>query len=145
MTKKYIIHDIAELSGVSIGAVDRVLHKRGKVLEIALKKVNKILDEINYIPNPIAKKLKNNKVFRICALIPDPKKDAYWSPCIESINDVISEFNMSNPNLFILFGSKFRHYFFDIHNHRYLFKSFACSLLFRLILRWKTCLYTPNK
>lgn len=105
MIKKYTIRDIAQLAGVSKGTVDRVLHNRGKVSEDALIKVNKILDEINFIPNPIAKNLKNNKVYRICVLLPNPEKDAYWSPCVVSINDVISEFRA--------FGIKIETYFFD--------------------------------
>ena len=38
MNKKYTIKDIAQMAGVSKGTVDRVLHKRGKVSEDALKK-----------------------------------------------------------------------------------------------------------
>ena len=39
MGKTYRIKDIAELSGVSTGTVDRILHNRGKVSEEAQKKV----------------------------------------------------------------------------------------------------------
>ena len=60
MLKKYTIRDIANLAGVSKGTVDRVLHHRGKVSETALKKVNDILDKIDFKPNLIAKNLKNN-------------------------------------------------------------------------------------
>ena len=62
MKKNYTIKDIAELAGVSKGTVDRVIHKRGKVSSKALEQVNKVLDQIEYKPNPIAKSLKNNKV-----------------------------------------------------------------------------------
>ena len=61
MKKNYTIKDIAELAGVSKGTVDRVIHKRGKVSSKALEQVNKVLDQIEYKPNPIAKSLKNNK------------------------------------------------------------------------------------
>ena len=62
LMKKYTIKDIATLAGVSKGTVDRVLHNRGKVSEEALDKVNKILKEIDFQPNPIARNLKNNKM-----------------------------------------------------------------------------------
>mgnify|MGYP001091850464 FL=1 len=52
MNKNYRIKDIAELSGVSTGTVDRILHERGKVSEDARKKVEKVLKEIDYQPNP---------------------------------------------------------------------------------------------
>lgn len=93
MTKKHTIRDIAALAGVSKGTVDRVIHKRGYVSIKSLEKVNKLLDEINYQPNLLARNLKSNKVYRICVLVPDPKKDPLWNPCINGINKVVSEFN----------------------------------------------------
>jgi len=91
MKKKYTIKDIAEIAGVSKGTVDRVLHKRGKVSENAHKKVTKILDEIEYQPNLIARNLKNNKIYRFCVVMPDPAIDSYWSSCTRGICDAIEE------------------------------------------------------
>lgn len=91
--KKYTIKDIAQLAGVSKGTVDRVIHNRGKVSETALKKVNNVLKDIDYQPNVIAQSLKNNKSCNICVLIPDPKIDPYWSPCIDGIDEALSEFS----------------------------------------------------
>lgn len=88
MMKKYTIKDISELAGVSKGTVDRVLHKRGKVSESALKKVNKILEEIEYKPNPIAKSLKNNKIYRVCILFPKSNQDSFWTPCLTAIKEM---------------------------------------------------------
>lgn len=99
MLKKYTIRDIAELAGVSKGTVDRVLHKRGKVSEVALKKVNMVLDKIDFTPNPIAKNLKNNKIYHVCVLLPDPNIDSYWKPCLGGIQDVISELGAFGVNI----------------------------------------------
>lgn len=96
MDKKYTIKDIALMAGVSKGTVDRVLHKRGKVSDEALKKINEVLNVINYEPNLIARNLKNNKIYRICILLPDPKIDPYWLPCITGIEDAIQEFRAYN-------------------------------------------------
>lgn len=96
MDKKYTIKDIAEMAGVSKGTVDRVLHKRGKVSDEALTKINEVLNVINYEPNLIARNLKNNKVYRICILLPDPEIDPYWLPCIKGIEDAIKEFRAYN-------------------------------------------------
>lgn len=92
MDTKYTIKDIAELAGVSKGTVDRVLHQRGKVSNKALEKVEKVLKEIDYQPNPIARNLKNNKIYNICVLLPDPKEDAYWKPAVQGIKDAAKEF-----------------------------------------------------
>ena len=61
MGKTYRLKDIAELSGVSTGTVDRILHNRGKVSEEAQKKVEKVLKEIDYHPNLIARSLALKK------------------------------------------------------------------------------------
>jgi len=90
--KKYTIKDIAQLAGVSKGTVDRVLHKRGKVSEIALEKVTKILNEIDYKPNPIAKNLKINKIYKLAVVLPDAQKDSYWEPCSGAIKEVENKF-----------------------------------------------------
>jgi LacI family transcriptional regulator len=96
MNKKYTIKDIAKLAGVSKGTVDRVLHKRGKVSPLALEKVNEVLNVINYEPNLIARNLKNNKIYHICILLPDPKIDPYWLPCIQGIKEAEAEFKAYN-------------------------------------------------
>jgi LacI family transcriptional regulator len=96
MNKKYTIKDIAQMAGVSKGTVDRVLHKRGKVSDEALNKINEVLNLINYEPNLIARNLKNNKVHRICILLPDPKIDPYWLPCVKGIEDAVQEFRAYN-------------------------------------------------
>jgi LacI family transcriptional regulator len=93
MDKKYTIKDIAKLAGVSKGTVDRVLHGRGKVSEKAHKKITEVLKEIDYRPNPIARSLKNSKVYKIFVLLPDPKEDPYWIPANEGIKDAIKEFS----------------------------------------------------
>jgi LacI family transcriptional regulator len=73
------IKDIARLAGVSKGTVDRVLHKRGRVSPASFQKVMKVLDEIDYKPNLIARTLSAGKSYRILALLPDPGADDYWA------------------------------------------------------------------
>lgn len=91
--KKYTIKDIAQLAGVSKGTIDRVIHNRGNVAKDVEDKVRQLLVDINYQPNLIARNLKNNKIFEIGVLMPDPKKDPYWEVCIDGINNALSEFN----------------------------------------------------
>ena len=104
MTKKYTIKDIAQLAGVSKGTVDRVLHKRGKVSQKALDSINAVLSEIEYEPNLIARNLKNNKIYTISVILPNPEFDSYWSPCIKGIEQAIKEFKAFNLSIE-------RHYF----------------------------------
>jgi LacI family transcriptional regulator len=103
--EKYTIKDIAHLAGVSKGTVDRVLHKRGKVSKNAFEKVDKVLKEIDYKPNPIARNLKKNKTYSIHVLLPDPKKDPYWIPAYEGVVEA--------SNQFTPFGILIKKYFYD--------------------------------
>ena len=78
MAEKIRIKDIAERAGVSVGTVDRVLHKRPNVSESALKRVEKVLKEMNYQPNVYASALAYNKSYTFSCLIPKHSSEAYW-------------------------------------------------------------------
>lgn len=89
--KNIRIKDIAKLAGVSKGTVDRVLHKRGRVSEQAHERVMKVLQEIDYKPNLIARTLSSTKNYRIIALLPNPASDEYWAQTIEGIHQAEAE------------------------------------------------------
>lgn len=99
MNKKLTIKDIAQLAGVSKGTVDRVLHKRGKVSQKALDSINAVLEQADYEPNLIARNLKNNKIYSICVVLPNPESDSYWLPCIKGIEEAIKEFKAFNLSI----------------------------------------------
>lgn len=106
--KNVRIKDIAQLSGVSVGTVDRVLHNRGRVSDEALKKVLKVLDQIDYKPNVIARTLGSNKVYRIAALIPDPEQDPYWASSMLGIDQAQNEW--------MRYGVNVSPYFFNLYD-----------------------------
>lgn len=91
MKKNIRIKDIAQMAEVSMGTVDRVIHNRGKVSKSAYEKVMKILDEIDYRPNLIAKTLSSSKTYQIAVLLPDAQKDPYWQKPIEGITKAKQE------------------------------------------------------
>jgi LacI family transcriptional regulator len=108
--KNVRIKDIAQLSGVSVGTVDRVLHNRGRVSEEALKKVLKVLDQIDYKPNVIARTLGSNKTYRIAALIPDPGQDPYWASSMAGITQAQNEW--------LRYGVEVVPYFFNLYEKK---------------------------
>mgnify|MGYP001737841274 CR=1 FL=1 len=60
MAEKIRIKDIAERAGVSVGTVDRVLHKRPNVSASALKRVEKALEEtFSKLPSKVLLFIKN--------------------------------------------------------------------------------------
>jgi LacI family transcriptional regulator len=96
------IKDIAKLAGVSKGTVDRVLHKRGRVSEEAHRKVMKVLEEIDYKPNLIARTLSSHKNYRIIALLPNPQADEYWAQTREGVFKAASEWAYYNITVDVL-------------------------------------------
>ncbi|MCL1811975.1 MAG: LacI family transcriptional regulator [Treponema sp.] len=86
------VHEIAELAGVSIGTVDRVLHNRGRVSAETKAKVEAIIEQYQFTPNPIARRLKRNRPYRFCTLTPGRGQDAgYWGQIIEGIERAAGE------------------------------------------------------
>ncbi|PRY54566.1 LacI family transcriptional regulator [Arcticibacter pallidicorallinus] len=85
------IVDIARMAGVSIGTVDRVIHKRGRVSEESLKKVNAVLSMVNYSPNIFARSLVSKKNYKVVALIPQHSTDDYWMYISEGLERASEE------------------------------------------------------
>lgn len=73
------IVDIARMAGVSAGTVDRVIHRRGKVSEENLRRVNRVLRLVDYRPDPVARTLASGRLRRIAALIPSFCEGEYWA------------------------------------------------------------------
>lgn len=93
------IKDIAERAQVSVGTVDRVLHNRGRVSEEVRDKVKRIIKELNYEPNLIARTLGTNKTYHFAALIPDPDQDFYWLDSKKGIEKAFKEFKGYGINI----------------------------------------------
>ncbi len=57
----YKMKDIAQMAGVSIATVSRVIHQNGYVSVENREKIEKILEETGFVPNRIASGLKKSK------------------------------------------------------------------------------------
>jgi LacI family transcriptional regulator len=101
------IKDIATLAGVSEGTVDRVLHNRGEVSEKSKVAVEKVLEEINYSPNLLARSLASKKHFKFAYLIPEHLPKDYWD---------------SVENGFVVAARDFLQY--NIHLEKHLFNQY---------------------
>lgn len=108
MNKNIRIKDIAQLAGVSVGTVDRVLHSRGQVSREAYHKVMEILEKTGYKPNLIARTLGSNKTYFIAALIPDPSQDEYWGMSGQGIKHAVEEWEQ--------YGIRIEPYYFDLYD-----------------------------
>jgi LacI family transcriptional regulator len=70
--KRVGVHEIARLANVSIGTVDRALHRRPGVSEATCAKVLRIAEQLGYSPDPAARALAvGRSPFRIGVCIPE--------------------------------------------------------------------------
>lgn len=99
------IKEIAKLANVSLGTVDRVLHKRGNVSKKTEEKILKILKEVDYRPNIYARGLVLNKSFKIVALLPSFECGEYWEVPSIGVNKAAGDFEQ--------FGITIQIYYFD--------------------------------
>lgn len=65
------IKDVANLAGVSVATVSRVLNKNGYVHEDTLKKVERAIEKLNYKPSTVARSLYNKKSRLIGLVVPN--------------------------------------------------------------------------
>ena len=96
---KIRIKDIAQLAGVSEGTVDRVLHNRGEVSAKSKEAVEKVLQEINYSPNLLARSLASKKHYRFVYMIPEYQPNDYWESMDKGFEQAAQDFLQYNVHL----------------------------------------------
>lgn len=96
---KVRIKDIAVLAGVSEGTVDRVLHNRGEVSKKSKEAVEKVLKEINYSPNLLARSLASKKHYRFACFIPAYQPGEYWESIETGFDRAAREYLQYNVHL----------------------------------------------
>ena len=69
--KEFTIKDIAQKAGVSISTVSRVMNDNYPVSKIARERVCKIIKELDYRPNAIARSLRSNHTNLVALIVAD--------------------------------------------------------------------------
>lgn len=81
---KVTIKEIAELAGVHRATVDKVLHHREGVSQDVRQKIQKIIDELGYTPNPAGRMLqRQGKQYKIAAVLVEVDALPYLKEGIE--------------------------------------------------------------
>ena len=75
---KVTIDDVAELAGVSIKTVSRVVNREPNVRESTREKVNEAIAQLNYRPNLSARNLASHRSHVVAFIYDDPS--AYEAP-----------------------------------------------------------------
>ena len=69
------IKDVANLAGVAVGTVSRVINNSGAVKPNTRRKVEEAIRELNYFPNEVARNFKMQKSKMVALLLP-----SIWNP-----------------------------------------------------------------
>jgi LacI family transcriptional regulator len=86
------VREIARKANVSIATVDRVLHNRTGVSAKTKEKIDAIIEELNYKPNILARRLASKQILRFAVLIPSVSKETdYWNAPLSGVLQAESE------------------------------------------------------
>jgi len=94
MTKKLNIVEVAELAGVSIATVSRVLNDYGFIKESTKDRVLKVIRETNYQVNAVARNLRRKKTHSIGVIISNVLSP-FYSVIAKAVEDVAIKNNYS--------------------------------------------------
>ena len=95
--EKPTIMDIARITGLSKGTVDRVLHNRGEVSKKSYAKVMAAIDELGYEPNLYASLLARSSARSVALLIPVHGRGSFWSVAVagvEKAKEIVGPFGI---------------------------------------------------
>lgn len=88
MIKKTTIQDVAKKAGVSTATVSRVLSNNGYPVSKKLKeKIQRAVDELNYVPNLLGKQLKTNNNNTIGVIIPSIS-NPFYSTVMQGVEEI---------------------------------------------------------
>lgn len=96
---KATIKDIARITGLSKGTVDRVLHNRGEVSRKSYEKVMAAVKELGYEPNVYASMLAKTHSRTIAVLLPYPEPGSYWALAASGMQRMETELSDMGVNL----------------------------------------------
>ncbi len=93
MEKKATIKDIARLAGVSITTVSRVINnKREGVGEETVERIRRIIGELGYEPNVVARSMITKRSHTIGLVLPDIR-NPFFSELARGVEDVCNKYS----------------------------------------------------
>lgn len=78
------IRDIARISGYSVSTVSRCLNNSGYISQIARDKIQKVIDDLDYVPNDVARDLSRGQTFNIGVVLPHTQHP-YFTDVVKGI------------------------------------------------------------
>ena len=84
------LHDIAKIAGVSSGTISRAITKPEMLAPKTLVRIQELIKEFHYVPDPAGRKLRSAKSSVIGAVIPKTGISTF-SQTISDLNDALEE------------------------------------------------------
>jgi LacI family transcriptional regulator len=97
--KRVTIKDLARLTGVSIGTIDRVLHQRGEVAAKTRDRVLETARKYNYQPNLLARLLVTGGEIQLAVVLPRHAPHEYWAEPLAGATAAVSELSANKVGL----------------------------------------------
>lgn len=106
------VKEIARRANVAIATVDRVIHNRPGVSPKTKSKIEQIIQELNYQPNILARRLASRNVLRLVTLIPKVSsvETDFWTLPMTGIQKAEEEIKQ--------FGVKVDSFYFDLNDRK---------------------------
>ncbi|MGC8901903.1 MAG: LacI family DNA-binding transcriptional regulator [Fervidobacterium sp.] len=98
------IKDVAELAGVGVGTVSRVLNNSPHVDTLTRQKVIEAIKALGYVPNPHARRLSTGESNLVTVITPEMKGD-FYQILISAIDEVLIKYDYSSL-LYPLYNEK---------------------------------------
>lgn len=92
--KRITINDIAKMAEVSVSTVSRVLNNSSEVSKATRRKILKVIEDVNFTPNEMARGLVTKTSKTIGLLIPDIL-NPFYAELIKGVEDVVSKYGFS--------------------------------------------------
>lgn len=98
------IIDVAELAGVAVTTVSRVMNRKGQVSQQTRDRVLVAIQELNYHPSPAARSLRRGRVHTVAVIVPfvtHPSAVARVQGIVQGLRDIdipVSIFDVETPS-----------------------------------------------
>ena len=88
------IKDIAKMAGVSTATVSRIINGKGEAKKETIERVMKLVDELDYQPNRLAKSLSQGKSDLIGIMVPN-LKNPFFGELVTCIEETATKYGLN--------------------------------------------------
>lgn len=92
--KSYTMKDIARIAGVTQPTVSHVINGTASISKEVTDRVNRVIRELNYRPNALAKGLKTNKTGIVGLIVPD-MGNSYYALLARAVESALAKLNFA--------------------------------------------------